>query len=165
MLDIHSSFFPLRSGRSSIRESWADKVVWHQGIWKGSNALLLVTNLLGLLSFVSSLAGSLLVPDSLKDVMNGVTTVVCLVSFLVSIFFGSIVLCLMSMLKHDTKFYKLERKRARELLWCIILHLIMIINWKYKFKWVFHYIHSSLRAMKGGAKSSGWGINDYGHKR
>ncbi|XP_073103504.1 uncharacterized protein At1g32220, chloroplastic isoform X2 [Elaeis guineensis] len=39
-----------RSGRSSIRESWADKVVWHQG--------------------------NLLVPDSLKDVMNGVTAVI-----------------------------------------------------------------------------------------
>ncbi|XP_072964076.1 uncharacterized protein At1g32220, chloroplastic [Typha angustifolia] len=39
-----------RSGRSSIRESWADKVVWHQG--------------------------SLLVPDSWKDAMNGVTAVI-----------------------------------------------------------------------------------------
>lgn len=39
-----------RSGRSSIRESWADKVVWHQG--------------------------NLLIPDSLKDVMNGVTAVI-----------------------------------------------------------------------------------------
>ncbi|XP_017697094.2 uncharacterized protein At1g32220, chloroplastic isoform X2 [Phoenix dactylifera] len=39
-----------RSGRSSIRESWADKVAWHQG--------------------------NLLVPDSLKDVMNGVTAVI-----------------------------------------------------------------------------------------
>ncbi|KAG1364334.1 hypothetical protein COCNU_11G011610 [Cocos nucifera] len=40
----------LISGRSSIHESWADKVVWHQG--------------------------NLLVPDSLKDVMNGVTAVI-----------------------------------------------------------------------------------------
>ncbi|ONK70213.1 uncharacterized protein A4U43_C05F31430 [Asparagus officinalis] len=39
-----------RSGRSSITESWADRVVWHKG--------------------------SLLVPDSLKDVMNGVTAVI-----------------------------------------------------------------------------------------
>ncbi|XP_073117912.1 uncharacterized protein At1g32220, chloroplastic isoform X1 [Elaeis guineensis] len=39
-----------RSGRSSIHESWADKVVWHQG--------------------------NLLLPDSLKDVMNGVTAVI-----------------------------------------------------------------------------------------
>ncbi|OAY64155.1 uncharacterized protein At1g32220, chloroplastic [Ananas comosus] len=39
-----------RSGRSSIRESWADKVEWHQG--------------------------DLLVPDSLKDVMNGVAAVI-----------------------------------------------------------------------------------------
>ncbi|XP_020588228.1 uncharacterized protein At1g32220, chloroplastic [Phalaenopsis equestris] len=39
-----------RSGRSSIRESWADSVVWHQG--------------------------SLLVPDSLKDVMNDVSSVI-----------------------------------------------------------------------------------------
>ncbi|ONK79000.1 uncharacterized protein A4U43_C01F1840 [Asparagus officinalis] len=39
-----------RSGRSSIREPWADKVVWHQG--------------------------SLLIPDSLKDVMNGVSAVI-----------------------------------------------------------------------------------------
>lgn len=39
-----------RSGRSSIRESWADSVVWHQG--------------------------SLLIPDSLKDVMNGVSSVI-----------------------------------------------------------------------------------------
>ncbi|RWW78342.1 hypothetical protein BHE74_00013437 [Ensete ventricosum] len=39
------------SGRSSIRESWADKVEWLQG--------------------------SLLVPESWKDVMNDVTAVVC----------------------------------------------------------------------------------------
>lgn len=39
-----------RSGRSSIHEAWADKVVWHQG--------------------------NLLLPDSLKDVMNGVTAVI-----------------------------------------------------------------------------------------
>ncbi|KAJ0984421.1 hypothetical protein J5N97_002777 [Dioscorea zingiberensis] len=39
-----------RSGRSSIKEPWADKVVWHQG--------------------------SLLVPDSLKDALNDVTAVV-----------------------------------------------------------------------------------------
>ncbi|XP_038978335.1 uncharacterized protein At1g32220, chloroplastic-like [Phoenix dactylifera] len=39
-----------RSGRSLIRESWADKVVWHKG--------------------------NLLVPDSLKDVLNGVTAVI-----------------------------------------------------------------------------------------
>ncbi|RWW15497.1 hypothetical protein GW17_00020663, partial [Ensete ventricosum] len=40
------------SGRSSIRESWADKVEWLQG--------------------------SLLVPESWKDVMNDVTAVVCI---------------------------------------------------------------------------------------
>lgn len=39
-----------RSGRSSIRETWADRVVWHQG--------------------------NLLVPDSLKNVMSGVTSVI-----------------------------------------------------------------------------------------
>ncbi|KAH7672215.1 putative oxidoreductase protein [Dioscorea alata] len=39
-----------RSGRASIKEPWADKVVWHQG--------------------------SLLIPDSLKDALNGVTAVV-----------------------------------------------------------------------------------------
>lgn len=39
-----------RSGRSHIKEPWADKVVWNQG--------------------------NLLVPDSLKDVMDGVTAVI-----------------------------------------------------------------------------------------
>ncbi|GMH07997.1 hypothetical protein Nepgr_009837 [Nepenthes gracilis] len=39
-----------RSGRSSINESWANKVIWHQG--------------------------NLLLPDSLKDALHGVTSVV-----------------------------------------------------------------------------------------
>lgn len=39
-----------RSGRSTIKDSWAEKVVWNQG--------------------------NLLVPDSLKDVMDGVTSVI-----------------------------------------------------------------------------------------
>ena len=47
-----------RSGKPSISESWADKVIWNQG--------------------------NLLEPASLEDSMDGVSAVVCLTSFLPS---------------------------------------------------------------------------------
>lgn len=67
----------VRSGRSSIRDTWANNVIWHQGLFLLK--MLLFAIFVGYLnaSTLFPLPGNLLSPDSLDEAFNGVTAVVC----------------------------------------------------------------------------------------
>ncbi|GAB4859194.1 hypothetical protein Ancab_010654 [Ancistrocladus abbreviatus] len=71
---------PLWSGRSSITESWADKVIWHQDcsqhIVLGNSSSEYAKQGSYVSCFLCFAAGNLLSPDSLKDAFNEVTSVV-----------------------------------------------------------------------------------------
>ena len=71
-----------RSGKSSLQESWASRVTWHQG------TVITPQHVLGtcwIISFIfifllyikPFFSGNLLSSDSLKDALDGVTSVVC----------------------------------------------------------------------------------------
>lgn len=69
----------VRSGRSSIRDSWANNVIWHQGLIPVK--LLIIVIFVGYLMIMPQLffplPGNLLSPDSLSEAFDGVTAVVC----------------------------------------------------------------------------------------
>ncbi|KAA0064867.1 uncharacterized protein E6C27_scaffold82G001800 [Cucumis melo var. makuwa] len=67
-----------RSGRSSIRDSWANHVIWHQGLIPVK--LLIIVIFVGHVMIIPQLffplPGNLLSPDSLNEAFDGVTAVI-----------------------------------------------------------------------------------------